>query len=419
MNNNKMKILYVFIVIALIGIICGVAIGLSSKNREVIYMTDNEYLYDVAIDYLNGKYTQESQDKEKDDFQIFFDYKGFGISQKEDRKYAYMWILEESYYVENGELKTGSGSSMPYKITFENDKVVDYQIPMDGSYYASSIREMFPNDIENQILQYHLDNTNLQKKVAEHYSYINSADSTAEYHFLAEIIEANENYIIVRPDANSREIKSSDKISIGITRPINGVNDFYVVGNKVKITYSGIIMETYPAQIDAIKIELVSTDGQAENYTTKVAYANYSSNNLIMSECLNKESMLISSAQHLPVYKFETKTELDEFKNKFKDIYTMSYGYDEVPAFNVVTEDYDDEFFKNHTLILTYISASSGSFRYKINNIKKENETLNLNVSKINNPAVYTTDMSGWFLIAEIDKEYINGCNKYDAQLER
>lgn len=77
-----------------------------------------------------------------------------------------------------------------------------------------------------------------------------------QYEFVATIIEASENYIIVEPEKDSRERKSSDKISMSITRPTSGVNDFYVVGNKVKITYNGNIMESYPAQINAIKIEL-------------------------------------------------------------------------------------------------------------------------------------------------------------------
>ena len=43
-----------------------------------------------------------------------------------------------------------------------------------------------------------------------------------------------------------------------ITRPTNGTNDFYVVGNKIKITYNGTIMESYPAQIVATEIKLVN-----------------------------------------------------------------------------------------------------------------------------------------------------------------
>lgn len=78
-----------------------------------------------------------------------------------------------------------------------------------------------------------------------------------KYQFVATIIEAYDNSIIVKPAEGTNERKSSDKISIGINRPTNGTNDFYVKGNKIKITYNGIIMESYPAQIVATKIELV------------------------------------------------------------------------------------------------------------------------------------------------------------------
>lgn len=77
-----------------------------------------------------------------------------------------------------------------------------------------------------------------------------------QYEFVATIIGAYERSILVEPEEGSSERKSSDKISIGITRPTNGANDFYIVGNKVKITYNGMIMESYPAQIIATKIEL-------------------------------------------------------------------------------------------------------------------------------------------------------------------
>ena len=78
-----------------------------------------------------------------------------------------------------------------------------------------------------------------------------------QYEFIATIIGAYDNAIIVEPDEGTNERKSSDKISMSITRPTNEANDFYVVGNKVKITYNGIIMESYPAQIFATKIELI------------------------------------------------------------------------------------------------------------------------------------------------------------------
>lgn len=74
------------------------------------------------------------------------------------------------------------------------------------------------------------------------------------YSFLAKVIQSGEKYIIVEPVEGSNERKSSDKISIGL-----GENNdvIYPVGTNVKITYDGMIMETYPAQINVIKIEII------------------------------------------------------------------------------------------------------------------------------------------------------------------
>lgn len=70
--------------------------------------------------------------------------------------------------------------------------------------------------------------------------------------FIATILEVNENSIIVKPVEGSYESKSSDKI---IIKRI--FSDNYVVGDKVKITYDGLIEESYPAQIGASEIELL------------------------------------------------------------------------------------------------------------------------------------------------------------------
>ena len=78
-----------------------------------------------------------------------------------------------------------------------------------------------------------------------------------EYKFLAKIIEVYDNYIIVEPNKDTRERNSSDKIKINKIKPIyDPYNKLYEVGNTIDITYDGRIMETYPAKINAIKIEI-------------------------------------------------------------------------------------------------------------------------------------------------------------------
>ncbi len=84
-------------------------------------------------------------------------------------------------------------------------------------------------------------------------------EANKEQSFFGKVIESNQSYIIVEPNENEEIRKSSDKINIGLGE----YNDaLYEVGTNVKITYEGSIMESYPAQVEATKIEIKS----AENF---------------------------------------------------------------------------------------------------------------------------------------------------------
>lgn len=74
--------------------------------------------------------------------------------------------------------------------------------------------------------------------------------------FKGTIIECEQNSMIVRPNDNEDEYKSSDKFRVEY---VNGFNSCSV-GDKVKITYEGMINESYPAQIGTTKIELETVE---------------------------------------------------------------------------------------------------------------------------------------------------------------
>ncbi len=86
-----------------------------------------------------------------------------------------------------------------------------------------------------------------------------NADNQEKVYFYGKIIESNENSIIVEPNENEEIRKSADKISIALEKNLDYM---YEVGTNVKITYNGVIMETYPAQVEAMDIEIKS----AENF---------------------------------------------------------------------------------------------------------------------------------------------------------
>lgn len=73
-------------------------------------------------------------------------------------------------------------------------------------------------------------------------------EENIEYSFLATILEINGNSVLVEPAVGEPELRSSDKISFG-TEDLENID--VEVGSVVEITYTGKIMESYPAQIFA------------------------------------------------------------------------------------------------------------------------------------------------------------------------
>ena len=159
------------------------------------------------------------------------------------------------------------------------------------------------------------------------------------------------------------------------------------------------------------------TEEEKGRYTVKTAYANWSDDALIREISLNPEKLVSSSEYHLPVYVFNSKADLDRFRTAVSDILTTDHGYNEIPSFNEMTEGYDDSFFAEYSVILAYMPSSSGSFRYDIDSITVKGTYLCVNLVQTNDPETYTSDMAGWFIMAEADKSVIRDCTSYDAKL--
>ena len=140
----------------------------SGCNKKENYITDNEQLYDEVVKYMIDN--DNNPEKSKDRYKLFIDYTGFGITEDDNNKYVYIWISDEAYYVEDNKIISGSGSSIPYKFTLKDNKVIKYETPKDGSEYISSIKKMYPDDIEDEVINYKYKDNKLIKEVREYYS---------------------------------------------------------------------------------------------------------------------------------------------------------------------------------------------------------------------------------------------------------
>lgn len=137
---------------------------------------------------------------------------------------------------------------------------VDEDIP--GEIYTISLRESSEEIKLSLELTAEINYVSTSSKIYDSIdvcNYLANTEVANSLYFYGKVIESKQNYIIVEPNEGEEIRKSADKISIGLGEYNDAI---YEVGTNVKITYAGYVMESYPAQVDAIKIELKS----AENF---------------------------------------------------------------------------------------------------------------------------------------------------------
>ncbi len=171
MKKSKQSIpVFIGVLLTMI-LIIPVALGLNQPK----YLTNSDFLYDTAVQYLLDN--DNSPEKNNKDYRRFADYEGFGITEDDDYKYAYMWIFDESFYVnDKNHITVGTGGSMPYKFFFDKttNAVIKYETPQDGTNYAPSIKTIFPGKVAREILKNgsSFDDAELMIEVKEYYNYL-------------------------------------------------------------------------------------------------------------------------------------------------------------------------------------------------------------------------------------------------------
>lgn len=152
----------------------------------------------------------------------------------------------------------------------------------------------------------------------------------------------------------------------------------------------------------------------------KIARVNYVDESNMNAACLNSrlcsQTANLGSARHLPIYKFESRSELETFMNEYADCLNFNDCYDKMRSFHDAVSNYEEDFFAEHGLLCVYMAASSGSLRYRVKDILKKGSSLRVLVEQTNHPEVYTADMAGWLILAEQSKSDLLNIKEYDAQ---
>lgn len=121
-------------------------------------------------------------------------------------------------------------------------------------------------------------------------------------------------------------------------------------------------------------------------------------------------------SRKLPLFKFDTLEELEQFRQHDTVRERSSFSYGEMPSFDVSCAKFDEAFFKDHTLLLVYIGEGSGSYRFGVKNISCDGESLCIKLHHLNHPGLRTCDMAGWFITVAVPNLLVSNISTFDAE---
>ena len=180
--------------------------------------------------------------------------------------------------------------------------------------------------------------------------------------------------------------------------------------------------ETEPAEDDFPTVQGptqdVQTDGPIIPFRYWCAYANWSEDPVITQSCINGEFFVYSDMPRLPLFRITSEEELDAFFDTIEGVIELHRGYDVMPSFEQQVKECDEDFFEKNDLLIAYVTASSGTFRFGISDIKAEDDTLRMYVKRTNDPEVYDTAMAGWLMTAEVSKDITSDFRRFDAVMD-
>ena len=105
----------------------------------------------------------------------------------------------------------------------------------------------------------------------------------------------------------------------------------------------------------------------------------------------------VSGAGYPIITVISSKRELDQYYEKYKDIYYLSSG-----RFLDAIEKYTDGFFANRFIVFVILEEGSGSIRHTVENVE---ENGNIIISR-SLPQIGTMDMAQWHIVIEFDNSF-------------
>ncbi|MBR3996499.1 MAG: hypothetical protein IKI97_14640 [Clostridia bacterium] len=245
---------------------------LANTSTEAI--SDNSFAYDVGASIAEMRAILSTYDVEQKDITVQPVINPFS-SYVYNIDTAYRTKVKELFWKDSSNVDVSNNSQSATK-TKSIERIVDHSVD-DGvsydnafelfytddkyNYYFSNIISQYiivefddgtKNNVKDALTAGEITISDLDKFEIQYSKTEKSVQPGANPYFNAEVLEVTEKNILVKPDDDSKETKSADKIYVSLDViseiPVPTIN----TGDRVRVIYNGEIAETYPAQINNV-----------------------------------------------------------------------------------------------------------------------------------------------------------------------
>lgn len=245
---------------------------LANTSTEAI--SDNSFAYDVGASIAEMRAILSTYDVEQKDITVQPVINPFS-SYVYNIDTAYRTKVKELFWRDSSNVDVSNNSQSATK-TKSIERIVDHSVD-DGvsydnafelfytddkyNYYFSNIISQYiivefddgtKNNVKDALTAGEITISDLDKFEIQYSKTEKSVQPGANPYFNAEVLEVTEKNILVKPDDDSKETKSADKIYVSLDViseiPVPTIN----TGDRVRVIYNGEIAETYPAQINNV-----------------------------------------------------------------------------------------------------------------------------------------------------------------------
>ena len=158
------------------------------------------------------------------------------------------------------------------------------------------------------------------------------------------------------------------------------------------------------------------TDKVSEGY--KVVYIDndvWGSEGFV-DKSLNRDMMTISSIESCPVFRIDTKDDLDKFRSMIVQTTDTSKGNGDLLSFDEAVGDYDDKYFEENSLLLAYVHTSNDNFDVALKQMDIEENCIYMFMERTGEDNQISNDHQYGFIIKEIADSELADIKYYQAQ---